>query len=279
MLFAERNFRLQDGFRRVATGSYKAGAGELDFRSNPEGSRAVINRWTEQYTEGRIKELFEPGIITEETVLVLANAIYFKAGWFKPFQTEDTRLQPFYVSDRSLINVPTMFGMFQMYYGEIPALDAKAVKLEYNEDNMDMTILVPNTPSGLSRLEAGLGQLNLADLTPEYAEVHLSIPKFKIESNHRLKGKLEQLGIVDVFTLAADLSNMADPGLYVSDIVQKTFIGVDENGTEAAVATGQNFFLRTSFARRYVKADRPFLFLIHRKNVTLFMGRVVQPGS
>ncbi|GLH01906.1 Serine protease inhibitor 42Dd, partial [Gryllus bimaculatus] len=280
-LYAHAGLGLKESFRSTATGSFRAGAEELDFVNATDASRRAINTWVEQNTAGKIKDLFEEGAITQLTRLVLVNAIYFKAGWWKPFDVSETNSSVFHVTPTSQVNVPTMHGTFQLDFGELPAVDAKAVRLPYKagDAQMSMVILLPNTVDGLERLEAGLDQLDLNNLTPGFGEVILSLPKIRIESKYNLKEKLKELGITELFNPSADLSGISEHNLYVDEVVQKTFIGVDERGTEAAVATGINWFIGMIYPRVDFRADHPFLFMIKKENTILFLGRVVNPRS
>ncbi|KAK7790703.1 hypothetical protein R5R35_010067 [Gryllus longicercus] len=280
-LYAHAGLELKESFRSTATGSFRAGAEELDFVNATDASRRAINTWVEQNTEGKIKDLFEEGAITQLTRLVLVNAIYFKAGWWKPFEVSETNSSVFHVTPTSQVNVPTMHGTFQLDFGELPAVDAKAVRLPYKagDAQMSMVILLPNTVDGLERLEAGLDQLDLNNLTPGFGEVILSLPKIRIESKYNLKEKLKELGITELFNPSADLSGISEHNLYVDEVVQKTFIGVDERGTEAAVATGVNYQSYAAYTIVEFNVDHPFLIIIEKDNIILFLGRVCNPQN
>ena len=235
-------------------------------------------------TKDKIQELIERGLLTPDTRLVLTNAIYFKARWQEEFHKANTADKPFSVAPDKTIQVPTMRQVHSFGYFEDRSL--QAVELPYVMGRLSMVVLVPRQADGLaavekdlsSNLDAWLGGL-------KSRRVDISLPRFKTTCSFLLSRELTALGMTDAFSSsAADFSGMTGAEkLFISEVVHKAYVAVDEEGTEAAAATA---VLMAGGAARpptdppvVVKADRPFLFLI-RHNGTgsiLFIGRVVSP--
>jgi serpin B len=245
----------------------------------PETARSTINSWVGEHTQGRIKELIQRGLITPETVVVLANAIYFKGTWLNPFDPENTRPMTFHLDGSTQINTPTMVQrrMECRFHWDS---EVHLLELPYTGDSLSMVVLLPRDVDGLAELERGLtvNKLNtwLEGLHQTKADVWL--PKFKVTSQFRLDEALKALGMVNAFG-NADFSGMFErSGPSISAVVHEAFVEIDEVGTEAAAATGviMTVSLPPSF-----RADHPFLFLIrHRPTGSmLFMGRITDPSQ
>jgi serpin B len=261
--------------------NYGAGVHALDFATAPDASRVTINDWVEERTRDRIQDLLPPNSISSSTVAVLTNALYLKAPWAAPFDEGMTRDATFTLLDGAEISVPTMYEVEGHGYTEGPGY--QALEMTYRTDELSMVFLLPDAGT-FADFEAGLDADTLAGILDdlETRSVEVALPKFEFESTFTLKETLEAMGMVIPFTGSADLSGMVEGGgLFIDNAYHKTFIAVDEEGTEAAAATAV-VVVETSAPAGEVEfhADRPFLFLI-RDRVTgalLFFGRMVDPS-
>lgn len=280
-LWGQTGYEFLDAYLAITRDKYLAPLAELDFMADPEAARAVINAWVEEQTENLIKNLMPPGSITAMTRLVLANAIYFKGTWETQFDPEETEHAPFWVAPTASVTVPLMKRDDEARLGTGSGL--RVLELPYSGRDLSMFIFLPSARDGLPALEA---QLTPENLNTWMASVHddetpIYIPRFEVESFFSLSGTLAGMGMPDVFDPdAADLSGInGRRDLFVQSAVHKAFIKVNEEGTEAAAATGIS--VGTTSAPTPFMADHPFLFLI-RDNVTgsiLFLGRLADPTA
>lgn len=259
--------------------NYGAAMRLLDFVNAPDRSRQIINRWVEDQTNDRIQDLLPPMAITPMTVLVLTNAIYFNAKWQTPLAPEHTSDGSFARLDGTVVDVPMMRETMTVPYASGDGY--QAIELPYRMDDFSMLVLLPDA----GHYEAFEGALTterltgiLDELSPE--QMALRMPKFSFTSEFNLNDALSALGMGIAFSGAADLSGMdGTRNLFISDVVHKAFVAVDEEGTEAAAATGV-VVGRTSMPSLEVRVERPFIVAI-RDRVTgslLFMGRVLDPS-
>jgi serpin B len=254
----------------------------LDFGGAPEESRITINDWVSEQTEGRIQNLIPQGAIDPLTRLVLTNAIYFNAAWANPFQEEATRDGPFTLLDGSRIAVPMMHQTESFGYAKGEGY--QAVELPYDGHELSMVILLPDRDSFdpfEDSLDVDQAQAIMQNL--KRGQVALIMPKFEFDSRFSLKQALEAMGMPAAFSGGADFSGMTgSTDLFISDVLHKAFVSVDEEGTEAAAATA--VVMKLSVAAEEpttVTIDRPFIFLIRdiETGAILFVGRVVDPGA
>ncbi len=257
-----------------------------DFIKSPRAAEKRINAWVEEQTKDRIKNLIPGGALNEDTRLVLVNAIYLKAPWAMPFSKSATADIPFQLSDGNLVETPAMKQTETLGY--LRKDGYTAVTLPYKNSNLQFVILLPDDK--LESLEKNVTADFLAGLTDLPRErVSLTLPKFKLEPPLlSLSDALKKAGMPSAFNVppaSADFSGIAprkpDDYLYISEIFHKTFIEIDEDGTEAAAATAVVMMRAMSMPADPVTVviDRPFLFAIqHRPSGTcLFLGRVVNP--
>ena len=271
-----------DGYLEVLATNYGAGLRLVDYAGDPEGSRAIINSWVEEATEERIKDLIPEGAVDVMTRLALVNAIWFKANWFEQFNADATGPGIFTLLDGSEIEVPLMHANLRTGYVETDLFEA--VRLPYAGDAA-MVVLVPREGSP-AELAADLDQSDL-DIEWQPASVDLTMPSFEFEAEAGLKSALQELGMRTAFVppsggSGADFTGItATPELYVSGAFHKTFIALDEEGTEAAAATA--IIMRATSAGPppvTFTADRPFLFWIEHSSTgeMLFLGQVTNPA-
>ncbi len=295
-----------------------------DFKNNFPAERKRINEWVEEQTNNRIKDIIPklPPDEARLVRLILTNAIYFKGEWSVPFKEANTKPRDFTLAGGDKMQTPIMnaqslevgrYGAFnedgalfktprQIRRGQKTALypgkDGFALlELPYKGDDLSMVLIAPNSPRGLAAIEKKLDAGKLAAWVGKLQKrkVHVFLPKFKMETDYKLGDSLKAMGMVRAFTdprdpqKGADFTGMcasADPRLrlYITKVLHKAFVEVNEKGTEAAAATAVMMAVAVS-ARITVpftptfKADRPFLFLIQDINTgsVLFMGRMIKP--
>ncbi|XP_023800881.1 leukocyte elastase inhibitor-like [Cyanistes caeruleus] len=239
-------------------------------------------------SEGKIPDLLSEGSVDSITKLVLVNAIYFKANWATKFQEADTTDAPFWLNKNEKKTVKMMYQKNKFNFGYIPEEKICVLELPYDGKELSMFILLPRDTeedsTGLQKMEKRLTLEMLQDWTrPEnlyYTDVHVRLPKFKLEESYDLKSDLVAMGLLDVFDSGkADLSGMSGArDLFLSAVVHKAFVEVNEEGTEAAAATAGIAMLCMVIEEDF-NADHPFLFFI-RHNPTqsiLFLGRYASP--
>jgi serpin B len=284
-LWAQQGHPFLPPFLNIARGEYRANLNQADFKTGAEPARAEINRWVAQQTHERIKDILPPGSVDSLTRLVLANAIYFKGTWAVPFPAAATRPLPFHLSATSEFQVPFMHHTDHVRY--IEDKDMQAVELPYSGNELAMVVLLPRRIDGCGDLEARLTPALLSNSLAQMNEqkVEIFLPKFKLEYGSGLNEPLKEMGMRDTFGPKTDFSGMdGTKRLYISGVFHKAWVEVNEEGTEAAAATGVVMGV-TSIAKPKVppvfRADHPFIFLIRdtRSGSLLFLGRLAQPSA
>jgi len=245
-----------------------------------ETARRTINTWIEEKTENKIREMIPSSALDASTLLVLVNAIYFKGDWASQFEQSLTRDAPFWVAPGEQVEVPMMSKTCEYGYGEGDGL--QVLELPYAGNDLSMVVLLPREIDGLAELEGRLTVENLGRWTKHLwqSEVQVSLPRFEITFPFSLNNALISMGMVDAFG-DADFSGMdGSQVLYISAVLHKAFIAVNEKGTEAAAATAVMMrVLGVPSPPPVFRADHPFVFLIREKSTgsILFLGRVVNP--
>lgn len=283
-LFGEKTYEFLSSFKDSCHRLYQAEMEELDFLNAVEESRTHINTWVAKKTEGKITELLSPSLVCPGTKLVLVNAIYFKGMWDDKFNKQMTQEAPFKVSKNEEKPVQMMFkkSTFKMtYIGEI---FTKILVLPYAGGELSMIIMLPDEHIDLKTVEKELTYEKFVEwIRPDMMdenEVDVYLPRFRLEENYDMKNILRSLGMTDAFETTADFSGMSSSrDLYLSTVVHKSFVEVNEEGTEAAVATAGIMLMRcTRFTPKFC-ANRPFLFFIQHSKTSsvLFCGRFSSP--
>jgi serine protease inhibitor len=263
--------------------NYGVSVTPLDFIGAAEPARQTINAWVEDKTNRKIQELLKPGILNEATRLVLVNAIYFKGNWSSQFDKQMTEAGPFHVSAGKTVETPMMQVTKEFRYADSP--EAQVLELPYAGDDLSMLVLLPRDANGLAAFEQTLSpdKLYAWIRSLRSREVRLWLPKFKTTSEFSLNQTLAALGMTDAFTARADFSGMdGTTNLFISAVIHKAFVEVNEEGTEAAAATGvvwETKGIHIPEESVVFRADHPFLFLIrdNRTGSILFLGRIVDP--
>ena len=280
-LWPDKRRRFSDAYLNTLSVNYGANPKPLDFAGDPQGARETINGWVSDQTERRIPELISEGLLGPNTSLVLTNAVYFNASWKTPFSESATRFQFFYPLKGKRRTSPLMSKTAR--YRHMTGEGFEAVELDYAGDRLSMLALVPDR-GGYQEFAGRLDSKLLSQVMSKLKKrkLNLYIPRFTFESALSLVGEMRALRMRDAFERSkADLSGMNGArDLYVDTIIQKTFVQVDERGTEAAAAT---VVTTRGKSRRppepILKIDRPFVFLIRDKptGTILFIGRMAEP--
>ncbi len=279
--FAQSGMALEPPFLDALASRFGAGLRLVDYRRDPEAARNLINAWVKGQTEGRIPELLASGILDSFTRLTLVNAVYMKAPWQVPFDTELTEPAPFTRADGSTVDVPTMAGGGQqLRYAE--GAGWRAVELPYAGGSLAMTIVVPDD---LAAFVQHLGAAQFEQISGALAEreVELWLPRFPIQTEADLGETLSALGMPLAFDPErANFSGITtEERLYVSAVVHQANISVDEKGTEAAAATAVAMAASAMPAGPVtLRVDRPFLFAVRDvpTGAILFLGQVTDPS-
>ncbi|XP_025406322.1 serpin B4-like isoform X2 [Sipha flava] len=281
-MFVDTNFNVKSSYVENTNKYLKATMEKLNFKQNPEKQRQYINNWVLQKTNDKIKNLFPKDSINEGTPLVLANAIHFKSGWAHKFR--DAEDEPFYLTPNNKVTVKMMTLVHDLSYYHNDELKFAALELPYEHHAFKMMILLPDEKDGLKNLENNLSKIKIHEISNKMSQYHVTVklPRFKLEQSLQLEDTLSNLGCPTMFSRAANFSNIAESGdLYVSKVVHKAYVDVNEKGTEAAAATGMTMLTRClMIPQDYDKVDFfancPFIFfIVGKNNELLFFGRIL----
>jgi len=287
-LFGQNTYKFLAEYLEATKKLYGAELAAVDFVQNAGAAVEQINDWVAENTNQKIRNIVTNDSVDGTTKLVLVNAIYFKGDWNKKFSTRNTRDDDFHISQTEKKKVPLMYMReSEFVYGQNESLHCQAVELPYVGETLSMFILLPDqTAASLETLEKALTWKVLMNIDQEFQmrkeEIDIWIPKFTLEEKLNLNDALAKMGAVDMFRGgSADFSGMdGSRDLYVSQVVHKAFVEVNEEGTEAAAATGVTIMQMCAKLNKIrFKADHPFLFFI-RDNATkaiLFLGRLAKP--
>ena len=321
-LWGEKTYPFRQSYLQTIAKSYRTGGVfDVDFRTNFEAARLQINSWVEEQTQQRIKDLVPNGAVDEQTRLVLTNAIYFKGEWSEIFDAQATKTEDFTLAGGEKRRVPLMhkggmegarYAAFQGdgKYFDTPMMcapertDEKTLypnaqgfamlELPYKGEELSMLVILPQSAAGLTALEPRLTAENLRAWVGKLQKRHVNVflPRFKLETSYEVSKSLQAMGMVQAFKNpslpdGADFSGMSESSdprdkLYISAVLHKAFVEVNEKGTEAAAATavamaaGAAMPVMVPFTPTF-RADKPFVFLIRHKKTgsILFLGRMM----
>ena len=292
-MWMQSNFNILSEFQDHLKRYFLSEATEVDYINDSEGARVKINSWVEEQTNSKIKNLIAPGVLGSLTRLVLTSAVYFKESWLKEFPKENTQSMKFYVDSSKSTMVQMMYMNAKedvMYHDEG---NFQVLGLPYIGQRLTMNIILPRKGVTLDKILSDLkkGKLLMNTITKPSmcpGNIEIYIPRFKFDFTQTYNTLLQNVGLTDMFSdVDADFSGITNvkPGLKVAAVIQKAFIEVNEEGTEAAAATAIILSPGCAMPERkppvVFKADRPFTFLIYEKkaNVILFMGKVIDPNK
>lgn len=280
-IWHEEQLPVKQDFLERAEDHYGAEIAGLDF-SDP-ASADQINDWVSRHTDGLIEKIVDE--IPAHMVMYLINALYFKGDWLRPFDTEDTRKADFHLESGQAVEVDMMHqeGSFATYLSD----EVRMIELPYGDSLFSMTVLMPGDPEmPIDRfVEEKVTASNLADwrsgLSVDSRDITVELPKYELEYEIEYTDILKAMGMEIAFDEAiADFNGIADvapQNLFIDEVKHKTFIRVDEEGTEAAAVTSVGIGI-TSMPPQVI-VDRPFVFIIREREsgTNLFMGKVKNP--
>jgi serpin B len=290
-LWVENTYPLLNSYVDAIKTYYNGGITNLDFIHNAASAASTINQWVEDKTARRIQNILSSGDISPSTKLILTNAIYFKGEWINQFEVRATQNKEFTTSGDEKFNVSMMEQTDDFQHAEVGNI--QLLKLPYKGDDVSMMIVLPKN-NDLSSVERELTSQQIIDWNSKLEDhhVHISMPKFKIETREHMTNDLEAMGMPTAFSRRdADFSGIAtiknpSENLYISDVIHQTFIDNKEDGTEAAAATavvmGISAVAFDPQQKTYIfNANHPFIFLIQHNQTgnILFMGRIASPSS
>jgi serine protease inhibitor len=290
-LFAQKDYDFRQDFLSLVKQNYGAAFEPMDFVADPKAATQHINKWVADQTRDKIRNLIPMDALNKLTRLVLANALYLKAPWADPFSEKTTQPEPFHIHGGAPVNVSMMRKTERFGYAKREGFSA--VSLPYAGDDLQFLVLLPDEANGLRAVESKLTANVLAECAKlETQDVDLHLPKFKLEPpTIALAEKLQALGMKSAFDIPQGSTNFdkmaprkPNDYLYISNVFHKTFIALDEKGTEAAAATAVVMMRATAMRGPKpppieVKVDRPFVYAIQHvpSGVCLFLGRVTDP--
>lgn len=288
-LFIQNGFHVSDKFLQMMKKYFNAEVNHVDFSQNVAVAN-YINKWVENNTNNLLKDLVSLQDFDAGTHMALINAVYFKGNWKSQFRPENTRTFSFTKDDESEIQIPMMYQQGEFYYGEFSDGSNEAggiyqvLEIPYEGDEISMMLVLSRQEVPLATLEP----LVKAQLIEEWAnsvkkqKVEVYLPRFTVEQEIDLKDILKTLGITEIFIKDANLTTLSDnKEIFLSKAIHKSFIEVNEEGSEAAAASGMIAISRMAVLYPQVIVDHPFFFLIRnrRTGTILFMGRVMHPET
>lgn len=283
--WAQKDYKFLPAYLKTLKTGYGAEARNADFKKKTEGARKEINSWTSKQTKGKIPELFPADSLTAMTRLVLVNAVYFKGQWETTFKKDMTFDTDFTKTGGAKVKVKMMSAAAARDAEYTENEELQALRLPYKGGGLSMLVLLPKRGKAVTDVEKDFGAGKLEDLRKSLVteKVKVFLPRFKFSAGYKLNGPLAALGMPTAFTDKADFSGMdGTKGLYIQNAFHKAFVEVNEEGTEAAAATGVAMGLKSMpMGQKMFRADRPFLFFIEdtKTGLILFMGRMEDPAK
>ena len=299
-MWGHTGYNFMPEFVETISNSFRADVMQADFQGDPGGAARAVNKWASDSTDGKILQVIDPSNKDKirSTRIMLANAVYLKGDWHHEFQEEDTDQRSFYLQNGGSVLVPTMIQTEYFNYGETE--DYQAVELLYKGGDLSAVVLLPREGKFREFESALSGEVIRHIMDQQLREqemntkVNLYMPKFKMEAKIGARKLLQSMGMKDAFQDGkADFSGIIDPAelgasgdypLYIEDVLQKTFVEVDETGTEAAAVTvvwGGASVEGLSKPPPVIVMDvnRPFIFIIQDRSTgtILFLGRIMDP--
>ncbi|MFA6146134.1 MAG: serpin family protein [Patescibacteria group bacterium] len=285
-LWAQNDYKFLNDYLTTLEQYYAGKATNVDFKNSTEVSRQTINKWVEDKTNDKIKNLFPQGSIDSMTRLVLTNAIYFKGTWIKQFEKNKTSDENFRLSSVNTVKISMMQRTdkdAKFNYTETD--DLQVLEMPYEGNKLSMMVLLPKNED-LSSLESSLSLEKINDWKSKLQEqrVDVFMPKFTFDTKYFMNETLAKMGMPTAFTNSADFSGMdGTKDLSIQNVIHQAFVDVNEEGTEAAAATGISMGETSAPPQQtpVFRADHPFLFVIQDKDNgnILFFGRVSNPNK
>ncbi|TDG51756.1 hypothetical protein AWZ03_001816 [Drosophila navojoa] len=281
-LYVQQGKQLKASYEATIKQDYNSEAESINFALS-DAAAQLINGWVNAKTEGKITELVTADSFDDNTRLVLLNALHFKGSWANKFDEASTAEDDFWTTEEQSVKIQYMNQKAKFGYGYFEELNCTALDMPYKDSDLSMFVLLPQEREGLKDLAEKLKGVNLVDLADKLnvEEVQVKFPKFKADYSIELADKLKQLGITKMFDEGADFNNLLESpeGIFVSKVLHKATIEVNEEGTEAAAATGMIMMTRMMMLPLQFQADRPFLYVIWNKKNIVFAGAFVTAPS
>jgi serpin B len=265
---------------------YRARIEGVDF-TNPTKTCKIVNDWTNEKTHEKIQKIIAPEHITPDLHLILTNAIYFKSSWKKSFNKETTEDRNFQATPETTVKVPFMQDRASYKYFDNNML--QMIEMPYTDDASSMVVVLPRNNVSLETLEQELSYKNYQDWEKNMRNrmVNLYLPKFKVEQSFLLNENLKKMGVKQSFSDNAEYPYIIDKtNLKISAVLHKSFVEVNEEGTEAAAVTAILAVPTSTSVNRQPEniifmADRPFIFFIkdNKTNTILFVGKIMNPAK
>lgn len=287
-IWVQKDYQLLSDYTNTLQKYYDANSNNVDFVGSAEAARQTINGWVENKTNDNIKDLFPVGSFSPLTRLVLTDAIYFKGTWVKQFEKDKTKNEDFQVDNSIKVQVPMMQRNDSNAVFNYAQIDStQLLEIPYEGDKLSMLVILPEM-NNLAPLENSLSLEKIKEWKDKMQEqrVDVYMPKFIMNAKYAMNGILAEMGMHSAFSADADFSGMnGSRDLYINDVIHQAFVEVNEEGTEAAAATGTAMW-GTALPGEgggipIFRADHPFIFIIQDKtngNI-LFLGRVVDPSK
>ena len=286
-LWSDKALTPKEDFTTAASAAFGASVEPVDFANAPDVARRTVNAWVAEKTANKIPDLLAEGMVDKRTRLLVSDAIYFKARWSAPFTASATKDEPFTAAPGRSATVPTMHDTALHGFAQVGT--TKLLMMRYSSSRLAMLVALPDTAAGLARLEESLSADTFESWTKALApqRVAISLPRFAFKWGGPLDTPLQDLGMRTAFSGKADFSGIAEPiageRLQLSHVVQRTWVSVDENGTEAAAASGAGMSVTSAIMGPIAefKADHPFLFFVYdeKRGRILFAGRMADPKT
>jgi serpin B len=281
-LWLQQNLPMAPQFMQVMQRYFQTGVWQVDFAQNLSGAERAINAWVSDKTHGKITSLFNRGDIDRSTLLVLANAVFFKASWqykFDPKLTADGTFQ----TAHGGVSVPFMrYGVDEPTLAVAQTAAYDAVELPYTGGRFAALVVMPKERS-LTDFVSTLTPASLGRLTNSMStgEVDLRVPRFTTTDYRVLNHTLARMGMQTAFSPAADFSGLSKVGLQVQVVAQRAFLKLDETGTEAAAVTGIGMVPTSSVVAQPLTFDHPFLFLVRdaKTGAIVFSAQIQNPAG
>lgn len=282
-LWIQENLKLNQSFLDINKKDFQSSLNYTDFNNKPERSRLAINKWVEDQTNNKITNLLQPSSIDNGTRLVLVNALYFKGSWKNKFNKEKNIEADFQIAKNRTVQSVFMNRYINSWY--FSDKNVQIIDIPYSNGDLSLMIILPKSFRKFKKVEKKLDNEFYSNYIQkkEKKRINLFLPKFKIESEFDLNKTLYELGIHDAFSGSADFSGITDTEkLYISKVVHKANIAIDEEGTEAAAATAV-MMRKTSMLLEDVDihVNKPFIYLLrnNENNCIYFMGKITNPNN
>jgi len=285
--FVMENYNILEEYKDTLHENFHADISPVNF-ADSQVTASRINDWVKDMTNNKIDSLIDEDMINGLTRLVLVNAIYFKGDWETKFDPKKTQQSAFYVSNVKNVETDMMMLTEEFPRAVIDELDVTMLEMPYKGDRIVIQILLPNERSqGLTTVEEKLDNVDINDLFQKKqrtVKTKVKLPKFKVSQSSSLTDHLKKLGMEDMFSQGgADFSGIdGTRNLFVGFVQQEVFIEVNEEGSEAAAATGMGMMMRSMpLPPEEFTVDHPFIFYIRDKltGILLFQGRISDPSA